>query len=278
LAGLRSTGATAVEHLVATDDIAAFQRDGVICLRGGFAEWLEPLARGVARNLREPGPMATDNLSGGETGRFFDDYCNWQRIPEYRDFVLNSPAAGLAARIMGSRTAQFFHEHLLIKEPGTARRTPWHHDLPYYGVQGQMTVSIWLSLDPVPRAVCPEFIAGSHRWDKLYYPRLFKSDTDYDYGGGEYETIPDIEAARDSYDILSWDLEPGDALLFSFLTVHGAPPNLSDNRRRGFSTRWLGDDVTYAERPGTTSPPFPGIGLDHGERMREDWFPVLWRD
>ena len=31
------------------------------------------------------------------------------------------------------------------------------------------------------------------------------------------------------------------------------------------------------ERAGETSPPFPGIGQEPGERMREDWFPVLWR-
>jgi hypothetical protein len=47
--------------------------------------------------------------------------------------------------------------------------------------------------------------------------------------------------------------------------------------RRAFSTRWLGDDVTYCERPGETSPPYTDHGMRHGEPMREDWFPVLWR-
>ena len=27
---------------------------------------------------------------------------------------------------------------------------------------------------------------------------------------------------------------------------------------------------------GQTSPPYPGIGLADGERMREAWFPVVW--
>ena len=100
--------------------------------------------------------------------------------------------------------------------------------------------------------------------------------SDYDYNGPGYETVPDIEADRSAYDILSWDLEPGDALLFSYRTLHGARPNLSTGRRRGFSTRWLGDDVTYAVRPGVTSPPYHDIGLGDGDPLPDDLFPVVW--
>ncbi|MCW1954738.1 MAG: phytanoyl-CoA dioxygenase, partial [Roseobacter sp.] len=31
------------------------------------------------------------------------------------------------------------------------------------------------------------------------------------------------------------------------------------------------------ERPGPTSPPFPDHGMSQGERLREDWFPVIYR-
>jgi ectoine hydroxylase-related dioxygenase (phytanoyl-CoA dioxygenase family) len=260
------------------DEIATFQRDGVLCLRGVFAgEWVDKLARGVAENERQPSRFAGNSAAAADGGRFFDDYCNWQRIPDYRDFVENSPAAEIAALVMRSHSARIFHEHLLIKEPGTGKRTPWHHDLPYYNVQGRQTVSFWLALDPVARETCPEFVVGSQAWGKLFYPRLFKDASNYRYDGPGYETVPDIEAERPAYDIRSWALEPGDALLFSFATLHAAPANLSARRRRGFSTRWLGDDVTYAERPGETSPPFSDIGLKTGDPMRDDLFPVIWR-
>ena len=68
----------------------------------------------------------------------------------------------------------------------------------------------------------------------------------------------------------------GDAVLFDFRTVHGAHGNLQDRRRRAFSMRWVGDDGHYCERPGKTSPPYPGHGMHDGDRLREDWFPVLW--
>ena len=255
--------------------IEDFRRDGAICIKGAFGAWVAPLREGVAYNEAHPGTFAENADTSG--GRFFGDYCNWQRIPQYEDFVRNSPAAAIAAQAMGSKTVRMFHEHVLIKEPGTAKQTPWHQDLPYYNVDGDQTVSIWLALDPVGKETCPQFVAGSHRWGRLFYPRLFTDSSNYDYAGEGFETVPDIDAHQADYEILSWDLAPGDAVLFSFKTLHGAPPNLSSNRRRGFSTRWVGDDATYAVRPGTTSPPWMDIGLAHGDPLDEAHFPVIWR-
>ncbi len=51
---------------------------------------------------------------------------------------------------------------------------------------------------------------------------------------------------------------------------------LSVARRRAFSMRWLGDDMRYCERPGRASPLYPGHGMVAGQRLREDWFPVLY--
>jgi len=78
---------------------------------------------------------------------------------------------------------------------------------------------------------------------------------------------------------LEWEMNPGDVLLFHFRTVHGARGNFSGkHRRRVLSLRWLGDDARYVERPGKTSPPFPGHGMKHGEKLRTDWFPIVYKD
>lgn len=263
---------------VAEDDIKAFQENGVFCLRGAFKDWVAPLLEGVGFNEANPSQFAGNSVTGNEHGRFFDDYCNWQRIPQYRDFVLNSPAAEIAAKFCRSTMSRIFHEHLLIKEPGTSKITPWHHDLPYYNVQGTKTVSIWLALDPVEQATSPEFIAGSHSWGRMYYPRRFIDSSNYAYEEPGFETVPDIEAERKKYDIRSYQMQPGDAILFNFLTLHGAPPNFSQHRRRAFSTRWVGDDVTYIKRSGQTSPPYNDLGLMSGDRLPDQIFPVVWRD
>ena len=264
--------------IVSDKTVAEFQRNGAVILRGLFAQkWLDALAVGIEKNFASPGEFHRNYTPPGNPGGFYDDYCNWQRIDEYRDFVLHSPAAEIAARLMQSPTARFYHEHVLVKEPGTAERTPWHHDQPYYGVDGDQLCSLWLPLDAVPRAACPEFVAGSHAAGTLYYPRLFVSGQDYSVGETGFQSVPDIDAERDQHDILSWQLAPGDCIAFHMRTLHGAPATVGQTtRRRGFSTRWLGADARYATRPWQTSPPFEELTLTPGNKMEHPTFPMVW--
>ena len=256
--------------------IESFRLDGAVLLKGYFRDWVEPVRAGIDRNLAEPGPYQRVYTPAGGSGRFVGDYCNWSRIPEYRQFVLESPAARIAQQLMGSRTVRIFHEHILVKEPGTSELTPWHHDQPYYCVDGKQNVSLWMPVDRVPRDVCVEYVAGSHRWGRWFRPRKF-SGVAYDHKSDQLEDMPDIGAHRSDYRLLSWNVEPGDAIAFHFLTIHGAPGNPSSNRRRAFATRWLGDDATYAVRPGEISPPFPGLDrrLKPGEPMDAEEFPLV---
>lgn len=253
------------------EQVEEYQRDGVVLVKGLFADYVDLLRSGVARNMAEPGPYASNNQKAGHTGRFFDDYCNWMRIPEFREVIETSEAACVAAALMGSNTVQMFHDHVLVKEPGTSMATPWHSDGPYYFVEGRQTVSFWSPLDPVTDASL-RLVAGSHRWPKDVLPTRWVSEAAfYD---GDYMPIPDPDA--EGMDIRSFDMEPGDAVAFHFRTLHGARGNTSANRRRAFSLRLVGDDARYVERPGPTSPPFPGHDMTAGQKLREDWFPVIW--
>lgn len=256
--------------LLTPDDIAAYRADGVVLVRGLFADHVEALRAGVARNMADPGPYASTNDRAGETGLFFDDYCNWQRIPEFSDVVRTSPAAAVAADLMGSNTVQMFHDHVLVKEPGTSMATPWHQDNPYYFVEGRQTISFWSPLDPVREATL-RCVAGSHLWPKDVVPTRWVSEAAF--FEGDYIPVPDPDA--EGMRIVEFEMVPGDAVAFHFRTLHGARGNHSDTRRRAFSMRMVGDDARYVARPGPTSPPFPGHGMTPGDRLRDDWFPVL---
>ena len=245
----------------------------MVLVKGLFADHVETLRQGVEANMAAPGPYASNNDKAGETGRFFDDYCNWTRIPEFAEVVRNSPVAEVAADLMRSRTAQVFHDHVLVKEPGTSMATPWHQDGPYYFVSGEQTVSFWSPLDPVREATL-RCVAGSHRWDKEVLPTRWVSEEGFFPDEGQYIPVPDPEA--EGMRIVEFEMQPGDAVAFNFRTLHGARGNTSDARRRAFSLRLVGDDARYVERPGRTSPPFPGHDMTPGQRLREDWFPVLW--
>lgn len=255
----------------------AYAQDGVICLRAAFASWVDTLRAGVRRNREAPGPYFAENVQGGAGGSFWDDYCNWERIPEFRRFLFESEAGRLAAAVMDSSRAQLFHDHVLVKEPGTGKPTPWHQDAPYYFVDGIQTVSMWIPLDPVAEAQSLKLVAGSHAWPKLVRPVKWLDDSGfYTVDQDLYMDPPSIDDSIAGDSIRAWSMEPGDAVLFHFRTLHGAAGNALRRRRRAFSVRWVGDDARYVERPGRTSPPFPGHGMQPGQRLREDWFPVVW--
>lgn len=255
--------------------IDSYATDGAVLIKGLFRNWVDVIRAGIERNMAEPGPYAAENLKPGETGRFFDDYCNWNRIPEFEDVIRNSEAGRIAAELMQSSGAQVFHDHVLVKEPGTTTATPWHQDSPYYFVAGKHTVSFWSPMDPVSTATL-RCVAGSHLWEKPVLPTRWLSEKDFYPDRDEYMPVPDPDSDPEDYRVLEWDMEPGDVVAFDFKMLHGARGNESTERRRAFSLRLVGDDAHYVTRPGPTSPPFPGHDMTAGQRLREDWFPTIF--
>jgi len=255
----------------------SFRRDGAVVLRGLLTpDEAATLAAGVERNLADLSPLGMNATKPGEPGAFVEDFRNWQRIPEYEQVIRDSALAPTAAALMGGDEVRLFHDHLLVKEPGTRDRSPWHQDQPYYCIDGSRTVSFWIPLDPVTRETALEFVAGSHAEGRWYMPRSFVQKTAMVFDEGTLEEVPDVDADRDAWPVVGWAMEPGDAVAFSMLTLHAAGG--SPTRRRAFSVRFTGDDVTYAPRPHRTSPPFPELDgvLAAGAPLDHELFPLLW--
>ena len=263
-----------------TDEIDAFRHDGAAVLRGVVDQaTLAALADGVEYNRGHPSPWSHWYTNPDESVGFWSDYVTWRAVPQYEDAVFRSGLAGVAADLMGSESVRFFHEHVLVKEPGASERTPWHHDQPYYSVDGDQNVSMWIALDPVPEGAGVRFVAGSHRWDRWFIPRKFVDHTPYAPESGRYELLPDIDAvlADDpSLRTVTFGVEPGDVVVFHYRTLHDAPGNAStDRRRRVVSLRWIGDDAVWAERPWQVSPPFRPEGLRPGDPLDDPRFPLV---
>ncbi|WKX27628.1 phytanoyl-CoA dioxygenase family protein [Tatumella ptyseos] len=264
------------EVLIDDHSVETFQKDGVVLFKGLFKGWINPLSEGIDELMANPSEygIARTVIPTDGSAPFFQDYCNWSRIRSFKDFVYNSPAAEIAAKLMRPRTAKFFHEHTLVKQPGGTTITPWHHDQPYYCVNGKQNVSFWIPLDPVEQSISLRCIRGSHLWSDEFSPIRFNGTKLYDHEN--FKEIPDIDAHPEDYDIVSWALEPGDAVAFHYRTVHGASGNHSPRARRVFSARWVGDDATFVERGGITSPPFPELTLKHGQPLISPLFPQIW--
>jgi ectoine hydroxylase-related dioxygenase (phytanoyl-CoA dioxygenase family) len=249
--------------------------DGAVCVRGAFSADALALARSaIEANLASLSPLAK-RASSADDGAFVEDFCSWTRLAELEQFIRSSPAARLAGELMGATQVRLYHDHVLVKWPGTRQRTPWHQDLPYYNVDGRLNASMWLPVDPVPLESSLELVAGSHH-GPWYMPRSFLDGQARWFPDGSLAELPDVDADPDRFPLLRWALEPGDAVFFHMLTLHGAPG--SAGLRRVLSVRFLGDDMVHAPRRWTTSPPFPGLEteLEAGSPLDHPLFPVLW--
>ena len=68
----------------------------------------------------------------------------------------------------------FYHEHVLTKEAGTSKATPWHHDQSYYPVDGNQIVSLWIPVDFVGMESAIRFVKGSHSWNKYGFQLMIR--------------------------------------------------------------------------------------------------------
>ena len=130
-------------------------------------------------------------------------------------------------------------------------------------------------MDSVPLEWTLEFVAGSHH-GPWYLPRTFLKKEAKWFPEGSLSESPDIEGNLSNYNVLSWKLEPGDAVAFHMLTLHAGAG--SGALRRVFSVRLIGDDIRHAPREWETSPEFPELSsqLPAGVPMDHELFPVIW--
>jgi len=260
---------------LSNDEIDFFKSQGAIVIKNIFSPWIDLLRKGFEKVLKEPGPNARENVKN-EEGRFFEDYCNWQRITEFKKFAEESPAAQIVAEATGSKSIQLFHEHIFVKNPGTAKETPWHQDMPYYCVDGNDTGSFWIPLDPISKNNSLQVLLGSHKFPKLIRPTKWSNNQPWYKDDDNFMDMPDVKSMKKN--ILNPKMNLGDAILFNFKVLHSSSGNSEKIPRKAFSMRFIGDDVRYIDRGGETSPPFKGIDLKIGAKMREDWFPVVWKN
>ena len=231
---------------------------------------------GIEAVLAAPSALAVQASRPG-AGSFVEDFRNWARVAPIERLARSGTVAGAAARLTGSTRVRLHHDHVLVKEAGTAQRTPWHQDQPYYDIDGHQNVSFWIPVDPVPLASTLELVAGTHRGPWLM-PRTFLAGEAKWFPEGTLAELPDIEARRGAYPIVGWALEPGDVVCFHMLTVHGAGGFTGPGRRRVLSLRYVGDDVVRRTRPWRTSPPFPELTDDpaDGAPLVHPLFPLVW--
>jgi len=224
---------------------ATLERDGVVMLKGALTpDAVRKAESAVEWSLAHPSPTAV-RFYPGETATFFEDRGN-NHAGLVREIGLDTSMSAL----WGTDRLWYMGEQLFLKEGGASRRTPWHQDTSYLRMMGAQLVACWISLDPLPKAHCLEFVRGSHK-GVLYNGSAFAAhdDTAPLYKHSNLPRLPDIQAAREGFDIASWDVDPGDVIVFHLGVLHGGAGTAPGLRRRTISMRFLGSDVVFDGRP-----------------------------
>ena len=260
--------------------IQRFERDGVMMLRQALdPQWIMLLEMGFNKVLADAG-MAKYTFFEGTNGEFQETVRNFDYSFEIRRLLYDSPVKRILGRFMRSENVWYYSDEFFIKSAGGAERTPWHQDTPYYPCEGSQFSSMWISLDPLPREECLEYVAGSHLGTMYdgFNPSKPDDPSSGFYGEG-LPILPDIQADRDSYPIAAWDVTPGDVIISNPGIIHGGGPTMIGGKRRALAVRLFGDDVVFAERPPSrpTVPMTPGLGihLKPGDPLRSPWYPQL---
>jgi hypothetical protein len=279
---------------ISEEDVARYHRDGAVLIKGVLApDHLSLLAAGLEEAFANPGSRSAIVRSPDGEGQTLIETSPSQRSAGLRRFLECGVSAEIAGRVMRTPQAQLVFEQMFYKTRGRIVPTPWHQDTPFLRVRGYDMCRVWLTCDPSPADITVQMLRGSHRWNVVYDigseadPGI-RQEARAEYnnenlGDPNLPRVPDVERYRDSFDILRFDVEPGDALVFQGNMVHAAGGmEMWETPRRTFVAMWGGPDLRYCEPKGKAFPPPGGLKDDpvpDGARIgdHEGAFPVGWR-
>lgn len=264
---------------ITDDEVDAFWRDGVVVLRSVLPrDWIDALAEPVERALRRGQAVDMGSLTDDAdpaAPAFAAGVDHWRHDDTFAEFALRSPLGPIVAALLRSEHVYLWEDSVLVKEPGSPFATRFHTDAGYFHLTGDQIATTWVPLDPAsPDSGMVSWVRGSHRDPVQYRPNLFV--TDEPIPGTDGDVVPDVFASEElSSRLISFELEPGDMTVHHARTLHGAPANSSQHRRRAVSVRYCGDDARYLHRPGL--PGRPGLDQVHdGDPVGPPWCPLVW--
>jgi ectoine hydroxylase-related dioxygenase (phytanoyl-CoA dioxygenase family) len=189
----------------------------------------------------KPGDLGGDPANPADPLNRFPRMIHMHKWDEPSAAWAAAPALVAAAGALIAQRAVLHQTMLYFKPPG-GRGQALHQDQQY--ITKDPLIGAWCALDRADRANGQMVVVpGSHR-DGLRPVR--RADGSVSFTGGGSELRPgDREVGV--------DMEPGDVLFFSGLTVHGSHPNTTADRfRRSFICHFVGEHARdFVPPPGT---------------------------
>jgi len=273
------------EFLTKTE-INQFNKDGAVFIKGKFdLNWIEKLKKGIDVDIKNPSPRFKSHTKEKSVPAYLEDYWTWDLVPEFKDFVFNSPYAKIASELMSAKKINLVMDNWFLREAGSKSSTPFHHDISYFDMEGTMCV-LWLPLEPLKKDEGIAWVKGSHLWNKIFLRVLFKDGHKVEgkecvINGKKYENPPDILANKDKYEFLQWDFELGDCVVFDMRSLHGVLSSSIPKRtlsrytlrvaKEDAKISYVGDWTSYSYRKAMQE-----AGYKDGDNLGGTMFPQLW--
>lgn len=234
----------------------AFLRDGVALVRRFLDEEMLGRIRSCFEwSFANPGPQRNQFTRDGESNVNMTEYRNPKALAFYREHLMALPIARFLADAWQSQHIWFLAEEIYWKK-GRAPGTPWHQDTSYVPMAGDHWVNCWISLDRLPSRNCLGIVRGSHRGTRYDGSTFDLENPTAPFWGdrANLPRLPDVEAERkadpSSWDVLTFDIEPGDVLFFHPGVLHGgAPVDDLCPQRRTLVLRFFGDQAFCSDLP-----------------------------
>lgn len=158
----------------------------------------------------------------------------WEDSPAVKPFTFHPKLCAAATALLQTDCVRLWHDQALYKEPG-GRKTDAHLDYPFWPVDRQDLISVWIPFDDVHAGGgMMSYLQGSH---KIGFTEFV--DIGQLHGGEPYDLLKEPQIA--ALPVVPVEARKGSAIFHHACTIHAADANDTDTTRRVFTMAYMAD-------------------------------------